>query len=252
MRKIYLFKGTMESYLDAVERLWKVAKAEDELQVEYSYNPGFFEKTFQITSLPREAVYGKEALLLKKVSRTLMHAFSSGRDSVAEKTPFFLNYFKKNGSPAFNHMAEPSIRFVINAAFATRREAHRIKGLLRFRKIENLLYAPYFSKTFVMPLLGSYFKNRLPDDRWIIHDRERNTALFYDEKVLRQIFFEKKEVGKFVKMYENEEGKDLFELLWKKYFKTIAIENRKNLKLQKSFMPEQYWRYIPELSERVT
>lgn len=252
MRKIYLFRGTVKSYLDAIERLWKVAGAEDELQAERSYNPGFFEEVFEITSLPREAVYGKEALFLKKVSRTLMYAFFSGMDSVVVKTPFFLNYFRKNGSSAFSHMEEPSISFIIKAAFATCREAHRIKGLLRFRKIENFLYAPYFSKTFVMPLLENHFKNRLPDNKWLIHDRKRGTGLFYDGKVLRQIFFEHKEVEEIIKMYENEAGKDIFESLWKKYFKIIAIEKRKNLKLQKSFMPEQYWCYIPELAERAT
>ena len=37
--------------------------------------------------------------------------------------------------------------------------------------------------------------------------------------------------------------------IWKKYFKHIAIKERKNSKLQKSFMPVRYWKYLVEKEE---
>jgi len=38
----------------------------------------------------------------------------------------------------------------------------------------------------------------------------------------------------------------MVQMLWKKYFKSMAIEERKNLKLQQQNMPKKYWKYLVE------
>ena len=43
-----------------------------------------------------------------------------------------------------------------------------------------------------------------------------------------------------------DEGEDFYQKLWCSYFKHINIEERKNLKLQRQFMPKRFWRYLPE------
>nr|WP_315988235.1 DUF4130 domain-containing protein [Desulforamulus aquiferis] len=43
-----------------------------------------------------------------------------------------------------------------------------------------------------------------------------------------------------------QEKDNFYQELWKEYFKSTAIQGRKNPKLQKQFMPTRYWKYLIE------
>ena len=38
----------------------------------------------------------------------------------------------------------------------------------------------------------------------------------------------------------------IFSALWKKYYKTVNIPARKNLRTQRNFMPVRYWEFLTE------
>ncbi len=40
-----------------------------------------------------------------------------------------------------------------------------------------------------------------------------------------------------------------YQELWKTFVKAISIETRKNLKVQKQFMPRRYWKNMLEMEE---
>jgi len=39
-----------------------------------------------------------------------------------------------------------------------------------------------------------------------------------------------------------------YEELWKSYTKSVAIKERRNLRLQMSFMPKKYWKFLTEMN----
>ena len=39
-----------------------------------------------------------------------------------------------------------------------------------------------------------------------------------------------------------------FQKLWKTFFETIAIDERKNTRLQMQFMPKKYWKDLVEMN----
>ena len=41
------------------------------------------------------------------------------------------------------------------------------------------------------------------------------------------------------------------EELWRVFFQTIAIKERKNLRCQQSFMPKKYWQDMLEMEDKV-
>ena len=43
-----------------------------------------------------------------------------------------------------------------------------------------------------------------------------------------------------------EEGEDFYQKLWKLYYKQITIQERKNLRLHRQFLPRRFWKYLPE------
>ena len=38
----------------------------------------------------------------------------------------------------------------------------------------------------------------------------------------------------------------LFQELWKSYYDTINIKERKNLKVHMQFLPKRFWKFLPE------
>lgn len=59
---------------------------------------------------------------------------------------------------------------------------------------------------------------------------------FYEESNIRKNFVDDDE-----ELFQQE--------LWKSFFKTIGINERKNKKVQINFMPKKYWEYIIEMED---
>ena len=121
-----------------------------------------------------------------------------------------------------------------------RSEAHKFKGFVRFTKLKNEIY---FSKinpdNDIIYLLGSHFKNRLPNERWIIFDENKHKAILYDKKIL-------KVVEDIDMNFQN--SNDEYEQMWKSFIKAVTIKERKNLRCQRNFMPKKYWKNLLEVN----
>lgn len=94
--------------------------------------------------------------------------------------------------------------------------------------------------TCALPLIAEHFVERFPNQIFIIFDRRRSICVIhfksdqwiikpYDPKLDISIHFDSS-----------------FELIWQKYFKTLAIPERINPKLQMGNMPKRYWKYLIE------
>lgn len=122
-------------------------------------------------------------------------------------------------------------------------EAHKFKGLLRFIKIkENLFYASIHPDNNIIENLGHHFINRLPTQNFIIHDKNRNIAFLYNTK-------EYKIINNFsMPAFTLSDEEKTYEELWSTFFKTIAIKERSNKRLQMQYMPKKYWKDLVEFS----
>ena len=125
-------------------------------------------------------------------------------------------------------------------------ETHKFKGFLRFKELKNnILYAEFSPENNILFLLSKHFQNRLQNEYWIIKDKKRQIISVYDKKeflILNEENFT---------LHTNEvsdEEKDIEEL-WKKFYKIIAIKERKNERCRMNFMPKKYWKYITEVEK---
>ncbi len=120
-------------------------------------------------------------------------------------------------------------------------EAHVFKGFIRFKSINNLfLYSSIEPDNDILELIANHFMKRFPNEYWIIHDLSREKALVYNTSSYEIIKLSKNEYSKFTK-YNDE-----YSSLWKTYFKSTTIEERRNPRLQKRMMPQRYWKHIFE------
>lgn len=143
------------------------------------------------------------------------------------------------GPKVINYLQHPDVLIVRDLSRKVYGEMHLFLGILRFKKLKNgIFYAQYEPDHNITILLTDHFASRLSDQPWIIHDIKRKCFAVYNT---REVVLSHGELP-FSVDGESEE----FEILWKKYFKTIAIESRRNPKLQRSFMPGRYWNHLVE------
>lgn len=129
-----------------------------------------------------------------------------------------------------------------------RREKHRMEAFIRFQKLQDDTYYAVIEPDFnVMPLLIKHFKNRYADQRWMIYDIKRKYGIYYDLHDVEFISMEFSDVKSAadVKASFNED-EEVYQHLWKNYFKSVNIASRKNTKLHVRHIPKRYWKHLTE------
>ena len=125
-----------------------------------------------------------------------------------------------------------------------KQENHKYKGFTRFKELNGgILYAEIEPNNNIIFLLSKHFKNRLKNEYWIIKDVRRNLFSIYDKnsfKILNDIYL--KDIN-----FSNDE-KDT-QNMWKTFYNTIGIKERKNDRCRMNFMPKRYWKYILEMDD---
>ncbi len=127
-------------------------------------------------------------------------------------------------------------------------ESHKLKGFLRFRELENkILYAEMEPTNDIIIIVSNHFKKRLNKEYWIIRDVKRGLLSIYDKKKFLIIPEDNFIMNAFIL---SDEEKDM-ENLWKVFYKTIGIKERKNDRCRMNFMPKKYWKYMTEMEEEI-
>jgi probable DNA metabolism protein len=92
----------------------------------------------------------------------------------------------------------------------------------------------------VLPILANHFADRLSSQQWVLHDARRKLAAIYDGKEVAFFPAPKKAGHAFGKDEEQFRG------LWRAFFEAIAVEGRKNPKLQANMIPLRYRGHMTE------
>jgi len=130
------------------------------------------------------------------------------------------------------------------------KEAHRIQMFVRFQKtIEGSYYASFAPMYDVLPLCIPHFRDRYADQSWIIYDLRRNYGFWYDLKNVSRVVFDDLKVnpqnGQLHTTLLADDEKH-FQKLWKQYYQSICIQERKNDKVHRQLLPKRFWKYLPE------
>jgi len=144
---------------------------------------------------------------------------------------------------AFNR-SDPDVYIVLKAAYKVQHEVHRLTGLLRFKVNHDGVYIARCSPDhFILPALAEHFSMRFGETPWMIIDEKRNYCLCRGKGDEARLF----PVMADSALLKKEDAKDGWEDLWRLYHRSVNNEKRKNLKLQRQFMPERYQKYLTEL-----
>lgn len=239
---ILTYDGTFDGLLTCIYYHYYENKAYEVVE-ECKYQPQLFvEKTFINTDVMKaKRVY--DAMMDQLGQETYWDIYHTFLSNDPKKDTFILRYLIyafHTGSKVNLIHAHDDILPVRKLSRAVGFEKHRFLGLLRFAEVDSVLYARFEPDHNILVLMGDHFADRLANERFIIHDVKRHQAIFSnmgkwmitDYQLEEPIEYDEKELQ--------------FQLLWKGYFQSIAIEARKNLKLQQSFVPLKYRKHILE------
>ena len=126
-----------------------------------------------------------------------------------------------------------------------RREAHRMKGFVRFQQVTGDQYLAVVAPKYdVLPLIRRHFEERFSDQQWVIYDTRRNYGFLYDRQHTREVHMDV--VGKDTSDGSVADNEALCRALWRRYYQAANIAERTNPKLHLRQLPRRYWRYLPE------
>jgi probable DNA metabolism protein len=180
----------------------------------------------------------------------IYHAFLSQHIGVEIDILEYCRLLFEKKAPIYADLANPTVIQIHKLDRKVLREAHRTLMFIRFEQAaDGTFFGPFAPKYDVIPLVISHFKERFASQQWLIYDTLRSYGFYFDGINLEQVSIEKPnfvpETGNLNAGIRSDNENDWQEL-WRAYFKSIAIKERKNLLVQRNFMPKRFWKYLTE------
>jgi probable DNA metabolism protein len=181
--------------------------------------------------------------------RDIHAAFYAGTPGIEDLLLTYMRYQFTTKKPIDRDYTNPIVLNVSQTAKKVRREKHRMEAFVRFQLTKDNLFYSIIQPDFnVLPLISSHFEKRYADQRWLIYDSLRKYGIYYDLNTVEEVkmdFNNNTSNGSVIRSIQDEK-EELYQTLWKKYFDSVNIKARRNMKLHIQHMPKRYWRFLVE------
>ncbi|TKB10241.1 DNA metabolism protein [Desulforhopalus sp. IMCC35007] len=252
---IYLHDGSFEGLMHAVAAAVKSKEDVQGIYAEKEFSPRIFDTCIQIKTDSQQSLRLFEYLkkLKGNAARFAINGFLSEDLQVGIHLYWLVRQCLVYGAKATQLYTHDSIRHLDKLSQKVGSEAHRFTGLIRFRILEDgLQYGPFEPDCNVIGYCAQHFRERLKNQSWILHDIRRNHALYWDRDSLQSIDIDESftsHVRQYGEIPESSlsEAERYYQKLWKSFHAAIANQERKNLNLQRQFLPQRYWKYLVEM-----
>ena len=245
VNKVYLYDGTFDGFLTIVFNSYSQKTLPQKIYPNSEYIPNFLEHTIHI-----QTDYEKSKRVFMGIEKnigydTLYNSYYAFLSNEKDKEIYLLKYLCDGFDigPKINNRLTISYVFkVISMQKRVLAECHKLKGLLRFQEIgsKKIYYASIHPDNNIIEPLSHHFIRRFPSQSFIIHDKNRNICLLYngtEYKIIDAINLK-------IPSITSDEQK--YQELWKTFFKTISIQERKNPRCQMQYMQKKYWKDLIE------
>ena len=247
-RLVFVVEKTFEGLLTALFEAYAGKQRPDAIEPASLKQPELFDRRLTIATDPDKSdrVWkGLRSHLGSKRRQMLYEAYLSGQSGVET----MICQLVWDAIPGRNH-SQSQTRLsshiqVEKLSQKVRREAHRMKGFIRFQQTGQdqylALIAPHYD---VLPLIRRHFESRFADQKWIIYDKLRNYGLCYDRHHAHELRLDAADLK--ASCNERHGDEQLCQSLWQRYYAAVNIPQRNNPRLHLRQLPRRYWRYLPE------
>jgi len=247
---IIFYNCTFEGLLTVVFEIYARKLTTVKLKPDGLYTGALFANELKVVTDQTRAQRVLKALSTKLTHGALQRLYAAYLSEIFEEDNPIIGYIRHVFDSDKNVEDDYSNSYVLRVSDIVRkvrREKHRMEAFIRFQKLKDgTFYATVDPDFNVLPLIIRHFKNRYADQRWIIYDTRRAYGLYYDLHDVEYVTFDFNNGGAtgIVSQYDNDEG--IYQLLWKDYFRSINITERKNTKLHLRHVPKRYWKNLTE------
>lgn len=240
--KTFLYDGGFEGFLTALSLALDSGEA-CSISKEGAEEAGLFSEYMNAGTDPERAGTARGLIERRGSGESWQHVrFAFLSEAPGAETAIF-DYVKllaEKGPAADNMLADDRVKKVHGLSAKVGGEAHRFKGFVRFKELaDKTLYSKIEPDHNILPLLAPHFRARLSTFNWVIHDARRNSAALYFKG---RLLYAPLTAARLL-----EDGKEAeVRELWRHFFKTAAIKERINPKLQRQNVPLKYRRNLTE------
>lgn len=241
----FLYDGSLPGLMCCVHECVYSRQLPAEIWPEGEAQPSLFEQRLVPTDQERAARVLES--IPKKISPRAMelvqNVFLSCCKQKEMATLRFLLLGYQVGSQAPWMFGHSDVKPMLDAEKHQMGETHLLKGFIRFSDYDGVLAATISPKNFVLPYLVKHFTARYSEEDFIIFDKTHKAALIYENRQSRIVPLEG------VEFPEADETEEQYRALWKRFYNTIAIQERVNHKCRRTMMPMRYWENMLEVSD---
>ncbi len=185
---------------------------------------------------------GVENRMSSEALQRMYTAWLSEDPSVPDLLLHAIRIGVREGAGVMDRVQDPDIFRLQALAGKVTRENHFFTGALRFIEHDSgVLYAEYTPDYNVTELLAPHFLARFPGQPFLIHDRKRTRCAVSDGE---ELFLADVPPGLSESIVDAD---PVAGRLWRQYHDAIVVEGRRNSRLQRSFLPVRYHRYLAEM-----
>lgn len=186
---------------------------------------------------------GLKERLGKRFLTHLAHALFSEEPGIEQDLIQLLRHALRIGPKILQHLTDPLVQKIEQAARRTHRERHRLLGLLRFVRLPDDCYlARCTPKANVVPLLGGHFCRRLGDQQWLIIDLSRRLGVWGENGG-----WQLSEDLHFPDQLPLHDSETRITDLWRTFYHNISNADRFNPRLRQQFLPKYTWSFLTEM-----
>lgn len=181
-----------------------------------------------------------------EAAKRLYCAYLSELENEEDSMLSYLQYIFASDTDVSEDYSHPAVMRMAKVMKMTGREKHRMEAFVRFELGADGIYHASIEPDFnVLPLIVKHFTARYGDQKWIIFDRKRRYGMFYNGTDVQMVHADTTQLSSGKRLAPGS-VEAAFQQLWKVYFKSTNIRERRNMKLHLQHIPLRYWKYLSE------
>lgn len=250
--QLLVYDNSFEGFLSAVFDVYEYKFNNVHFASAINYQKNIFDQAHEVHTDDAKATRvwkGLAQRLSNDAQQQIYRTFLSEQKDIEEVLLAYIQYAFKSSANIETDYSNQAVLTVTQTAKMVGREKHRMEAFIRFQQTKDDLYYAVIEPDFnVLPLLKKHFSERYADQQWLIYDTKRKYGLYYDKlqtDFVTMSFEEEAGSGKDVRNVYSEQ-EELYQQLWQRYFSSINITARKNMKLHIQHMPRRYWKFLTE------
>ena len=241
---IYCYDGSLDGFLSCVFESFARREMPFAVWPPEGEQPSFCPAR-QVPTDPARAARVRRGVqrLGGAAAETVAMGFLSGQPDKELTLLRYLHYaFSEAG--AAGGLGQPEVSAACALARNVGWELDKMRGFVRFEEHDGMLGAVIHPKNHLLPLLGRHFCSRMPEEAFLIYDAVHREALVHQQGQARIL-----RLSAPLDLPRPSQKESDYQRLWKRFYDTLAIDQRRNERCRRTHCPKRFWADMTELRD---